>query len=543
MHSFSRRASVRRILQLLLIAALVILSRAPFLLRGERFFDSDEAVEGLMARHVLDGEFPVFVWGQRYKGVPEIYLTAAVFAVAGSSVIALKSVTLACYAVFVCLQFVLVTRLFSRGIAWLATAFLIAGPPSLVFWSLSASAEVVMTMLAGTAMCLGVDVWRRTGSRTAFAAAAVSAGFGLWVHQYILYYWIALGMAVWHWLPQRHRILRDLLANREGPGWLRLTIGLLAVVGGAYAVLGVLAFVTGGGDVMIFGTSVGIRNAQKLWYIAVGLAVFAAGLRVSLLARHANRESAWLVYTAAVGFVIGYAPALVARAMAGGAPPIGRSDLAGVATAVSPMVRDVVPIVLGFKGPDTSWLGIPAWMGFGLALIVGASLRALRDRPFTPLFHYLLFTTPLVFLMSGAFVDAQSYRYLMPIWGALAVVLAVGVWWIFQRSRVAGGVALVATVAMFGLQQRAWYSQLAPDVQSRALIACLEGAGVRLASADYWVSYKLTFLANERLIVAPEGGIDRYPAYTAQVRAHPGAPSIPDKMMGLPCIPDPSSFR
>ena len=104
MRSSSRRANGRRFLQLLLIAALVIVSRAPFLLHGDRFFDSDEAVEGLMARHVLEGEHPAFLWGQRYKGVPEVYLAAAVFAVAGPSVIALKSVTLACFALFVCLQ-------------------------------------------------------------------------------------------------------------------------------------------------------------------------------------------------------------------------------------------------------------------------------------------------------------------------------------------------------------------------------------------------------------------------------------------------------
>ena len=117
---------------------------------------------------MLQGELPAFLWGQRYKGVPEVYLAAAVFAVAGPSVIALKSVTLACFALFVCLQFLLVERLFSRAIAWMATAFLIVCPPSLVLWSLSANAEVVMTMLAGTVMCLGVDIWRRTGSRPAF---------------------------------------------------------------------------------------------------------------------------------------------------------------------------------------------------------------------------------------------------------------------------------------------------------------------------------------------------------------------------------------
>src|ERR1700726_2868318 len=96
------------------IAAATIAARLPFLLHASRFFDSDEAVEGLMARHVLQGEHPAFLWGQHYKGVPEVYLTAAVFAVVGPGVVALKSVTLVCFAIFVCLQFVLVERLFSR---------------------------------------------------------------------------------------------------------------------------------------------------------------------------------------------------------------------------------------------------------------------------------------------------------------------------------------------------------------------------------------------------------------------------------------------
>lgn len=54
--------------------------------------DSDEAVVGLMARHILRGQFPAFFWGQQYGGTLEAYLTAGVFAVAGSSALALKLV-------------------------------------------------------------------------------------------------------------------------------------------------------------------------------------------------------------------------------------------------------------------------------------------------------------------------------------------------------------------------------------------------------------------------------------------------------------------
>ena len=51
-----------------------------------------------MARHVLSGELPAFFWGQAFKGVPEVYAAAGAFALFGSSVAVLKSVTLAFFA-------------------------------------------------------------------------------------------------------------------------------------------------------------------------------------------------------------------------------------------------------------------------------------------------------------------------------------------------------------------------------------------------------------------------------------------------------------
>ena len=58
----------------LLLIVLSLAARLPFLMSSASFFDSDEAIEGLMARHVLHGELPIFYWGQGYKGVPEVYL-------------------------------------------------------------------------------------------------------------------------------------------------------------------------------------------------------------------------------------------------------------------------------------------------------------------------------------------------------------------------------------------------------------------------------------------------------------------------------------
>ena len=62
-------------------------------------FDADEAVPGVMARHVLDGELNAFYWGQSYGGTHEQFLTAGVFALTGASVAALRSVPLVLFAV------------------------------------------------------------------------------------------------------------------------------------------------------------------------------------------------------------------------------------------------------------------------------------------------------------------------------------------------------------------------------------------------------------------------------------------------------------
>lgn len=49
-------------------------------------FNSDEAVVGLMARHILAGELPVFFYGQSYMGSLDAFLVAFGFAILGQAV-------------------------------------------------------------------------------------------------------------------------------------------------------------------------------------------------------------------------------------------------------------------------------------------------------------------------------------------------------------------------------------------------------------------------------------------------------------------------
>src|SRR5688572_10673562 len=62
--------------------------------------EADESVIGLMALHILAGEWPAFYWGQPSLGSLEAYLVAAVFATAGPSNLALKLVPTLAYLVF-----------------------------------------------------------------------------------------------------------------------------------------------------------------------------------------------------------------------------------------------------------------------------------------------------------------------------------------------------------------------------------------------------------------------------------------------------------
>jgi hypothetical protein len=214
-------------------------------------------------------------------------------------------------------------------------------------------------------------------------------------------------------------------------------------------------------------------------------------------------------------------------------------DLVRLRSAWPPFVSTVLPIVFGFKSPTTERLGVPAWSA--LIVVAAIVLSYLRLGSQTSrlgrTFHVFLITTPIVFIVSGAYIDEQSYRYLMPLQAALPVVYAVGIDGALRSNRIAGIALLTSLLALFVVQQASWYRHLEPDRDAQAIVSCLERSGVRAAYADYWLSYKLTFLTDERVIVAPTNGVDRYPPYTAIVRAQPSAPTIERLPSGawLPC--------
>jgi dolichyl-phosphate-mannose-protein mannosyltransferase len=94
--------------------------------------DSDEAVVGLMARHVLAGQFSTFYWGSGYGGTIESVLTAPILRVFGTSWLGLRIVPILLSAVAALVVWRIGRRLYGEPGAATAGALLWVWPPFLV---------------------------------------------------------------------------------------------------------------------------------------------------------------------------------------------------------------------------------------------------------------------------------------------------------------------------------------------------------------------------------------------------------------------------
>src|SRR5438128_2438006 len=74
-----------------------LLLKAVALAAGAVSFNSDEAIVALMARHILQGERPIFFYGQAYMGSLDAWLVAGSFSLFGQTILAIRLVQIALY--------------------------------------------------------------------------------------------------------------------------------------------------------------------------------------------------------------------------------------------------------------------------------------------------------------------------------------------------------------------------------------------------------------------------------------------------------------
>jgi hypothetical protein len=116
--------------------------------------DSDMAVTGLMARHILNGAFPIFFWGQPYCGPLEAFLAAPAFLLAGPTVSVLNAVPTAQSVVFVALVYLLGKRSGGEMAGLIAMALAAVGPSYYMLHNVLPRANYIENLLLCAALFL-----------------------------------------------------------------------------------------------------------------------------------------------------------------------------------------------------------------------------------------------------------------------------------------------------------------------------------------------------------------------------------------------------
>src|SRR5437660_7383091 len=118
------------------VFVLIAAARFAILLTSQTHVHSDEAIIGLMGKHIMEGRyFPFYMYGQPYNAGAawEAYPAAIAFALFGVSVIALKGCIVVLSLLCVFLFYLMCLALYDQRAAGLAT-IVFALTPSLLKW-------------------------------------------------------------------------------------------------------------------------------------------------------------------------------------------------------------------------------------------------------------------------------------------------------------------------------------------------------------------------------------------------------------------------
>jgi hypothetical protein len=433
-------------------STLIIIRSIVWIFFEQSGFDADQAVVGLMAKHLADGRaFPLFYYGQHYMLAVEPWLAAPLFALFGASIAALKLPLLGLnIAVAGLLLWILVKRIGLQPLEAILISLFFIVPPPLV------SARLVEAQGSNIEPLLYVLVlWLLRRRPIAFGLFAGVA----FLHREFAAYPIA---AV---------LLLDVLTGRafsrqRGRDYLT-SWGMFALVEVVVSVLKTKADLLGPGTA---GTlNLGGLDAQvSTWggFVCWTPSELAWNLR-------------WLSYEN-LGMMFNYRPDFLG-------PDDWRPTPAGhswIAVALGFMIAVAgVEIVRRWRRID------PERREFGAYLVIVSAASA---------FAYAVL---------GCHVrDLSLIRYtLLTLYfptGLLVLFLAAKppAW---RRAMVLGVVVLWATVSMMdNARFLAAYLHRPPVSPARDLVDFLERQGVRYGRGTYWVAYQIDFLSRERLTIA-----------------------------------------
>ncbi|MBN1656778.1 MAG: glycosyltransferase family 39 protein [Anaerolineae bacterium] len=466
------QGAVASLLPLLALLALMVLIRGMLIWLDVIDFNSDEAVIDLMARHITQGRWPTFYYGVAYVGSLGATLIAGAFLLFGESIAAARVVQICFYAGTMVFSYLLARRILGQRAAVVA-GLLLASPPVMVtlYTAVGIGAYGETLLFGSLLLWLGHKLaheWRE--KRLAWLAWGCVAGLGFWSLGLIAVYIAPVGIL---WLLR--------LDRKAWPNFFLVAAGFALCsspwwiydLTHNHAAFRALAGETSGGPEPL--------PATHKW-----LALFLFNIPALL-----GLRLPW-----AEGFIL---------------------------SLLAPLVIAFYAIVL-----LGAWRGRHRLEGSGRS---GALLLALFGIGFF-----------LFFAISGFAPDVTG-RYLLPLYPLLCIT--AGGWWagLGERASRWGSLAVAAILAFnlagvaLGTGEPArlttvyFPEQQVGNAHDQALIDFMLDRELHYGYSQHWVSYKIAFLSNEQIVLAPllpfskqrhsPFEADRYPPYSALARSTP----------------------
>ncbi len=478
----------RRVLVVLAILLVAGLFRAWLIAADGVAFESDEAVVGLMARHITQGKtIPVFYYGQDYMGSLDAILVVGGFALAGDSVEVMRAVQAVLYLLALVTAYALARVVTGSDRVAAMALLLLAIPTTLgaLYTTIALGGYNEIVLLGNLVLLLGWQVTaggRREGWR--WGLLGLCAGIGWWVNGAIITACAVVVILGWRVRAYRH--------------WRGVALaGAAFLVGSApwwwYNLRhdwAALAFLTGG-----FEPGPGVEPISPAEAL-IGLLV------LGLPALYGLRGPWEAGFTVTAGVILAGLVylLLVTDLLAGGYARLRGKTHHRAQRGCDRRARQEMK--------SAGWV----WLVFGVFTVVFAL---------------------------SSFSDATG-RYLMPVWVPAAIGVALGL----ERLRRAGwaipavalglllafqaGSVFRATTEPTGLTPQLVERLRTPAEYDAPLLDFLAEAGYAHGYAGYWASYRLAFRSGEAVIFDtalpyheqgynPEN--NRYPPYVAAVAA------------------------
>lgn len=449
-----------------------LLIRLDFLIAGNFVIDADEAIVGLMARHIVEGQpIPVFYYGQHYMGSFEPLLTSVVFALSGPSLVGLKAVPLIFSLLLIVLVYQLGFELNGKHAARFGALIAALPPATLVVWSTKARGGFIELVCIGAlALLLTVRTLKKDEpAPLMIGCIGLVLGFGWWVNNQIIFFMLPIGAAfLLRFMTAQYGMLRNVLRT------------------GSALLVGSCAFIVGGLPYWLYN----VRNDF------VSFEMFGRSSGADFFGQVSG------LFTEALPIILG------ARRFW--------------------QIRDVFPgasICIWLL----SVLGLLAAIYFRRV-----ELRSGGDRLFAGVELLLLFivATLAVFAISSFGYLSQAPRYLLPLYAAILPLMGFVLSRLYEKSK---RIALVLCCAVIGLHLASCYygSRALPgepfvykgqrvSKDHTGLIRWLDQRQIRWVKTNYWIGYRLAFESDERIkfLIFQKPHQERIKSYRAEAEQH-----------------------